>query len=520
MKASPVSPEPLFPQLLLDTLASHPDRTAFEHGSRVVSCGELLAIVRKLAGALRDAGLGPGRGVAILTAVTPEAFAANVAAHVLGCRVAGLRPGWSKTQLASLLTGEFDAVVGDPSTLTPELVALADPAVVLSLGAHPDAIDLLGRQDDDSGRLTVEARPDEIARVIFTSGSTGTPKACARTYRTFSLAYRPDRWAPDLARLVERFERYLVHNSFSMPVVLTFTARCLMTGGTAVIPDEDPRPHLPSAIERHGITGVVMIVPSLHRTLAQLRDDPLDLRCLRALVVTGSPAGPGLLAAAVDRLGPVVWQGYGQAESGMISLLTPEDIARFPDAMASVGRPLPDVDVSVRDQDDRPVGPDETGEICVRSPHVMAGYWAEPQRTHEVLGDGWLHTGDLGHVDISGLLRLTGRNRDVIIVNAEVCYAGAIEQVLARHPDVDQAYVVGVPDERTGEAVHAFIVPAADRLGPDREALVEPVRAELTANHVPETITVVRDVPVAAGGKPDKRALAELAGRRAATSES
>ena len=131
-----------------------------------------------------------------------------------------------------------------------------------------------------------------------------------------------------------------------------------------------------------------------------------------------------------------------------------------------------------------------------------------------MLRDGWLRTRDVGAIDpASGLLHLTGRVRDVILVNAEVCHAGAIEGVLARHPLVAAAYAVGVPDTRTGEAVHAFVVPSGDAT-PDPEDLVRLVRVELTANHVPRSVTVVRDVPVAASGKPDKRALAEHAARR------
>jgi fatty-acyl-CoA synthase len=508
---TPATEPPLFPQPLLDALENDPDRPALEHGSRVVSRGELLALVGDLVGGLRDAGLGRGSGVALHTAITPEAFAANIAAHVLGCRVVGIRPGWDRPQIDRVLADGIDALVGDPSRLTPDLVIGSGPAVVLSLGAHPDAVDLLDRVGEVAP-ITVEARPDDIARVNFTSGSTGQPKACGRTYRTYSLDFRPDRWAPDLARLVACFDRFLVHHSLAVPVMLTFAGRCLMIGGTAVLAGEDDDPLLPGAIERHRISGIVMIVPLLQQMLERLRDDPVDLGSLRAVVVTGSPASRNLLVAAVERLGPVVWQGYGQAESGMIALLTPDDIGRHPQAaLASVGRPLPEVEISVRDADDRPVGRGETGEICVRSPHVMAGYWGEPELTREVIRDGWLHTRDLGRLDDSGLLRLTGRSRDVILVNAEVCYAGAIEQALARHPDVDQAYVVGVPDERSGEAIYAFIVPAVGEPVPDHEELRGLVCAELTPAHAPQSITTLGRAPVAASGKPDKHALVDLA---------
>jgi fatty-acyl-CoA synthase len=160
-----------------------------------------------------------------------------------------------------------------------------------------------------------------------------------------------------------------------------------------------------------------------------------------------------------------------------------------------VGRPLPAVEVAIRD-----------GEICVRSPHMMAGYWNDPEQTAEVLQDGWLHTRDLGYLDAEGRLFLTGRARDVIMVNAEVCYAGAIERVLEGHPEVGQAYVVGAPDPETGEAIHAFVLPVGER-APDREALIELVRNSLTANSAPKTVTVIRNAPVGASGKPDKRAL-------------
>jgi acyl-CoA synthetase (AMP-forming)/AMP-acid ligase II len=174
-------------------------------------------------------------------------------------------------------------------------------------------------------------------------------------------------------------------------------------------------------------------------------------------------------------------------------MLTPADIAAG--HLRSVGRPMPAVEVAIRD-----------GEILVRSPHMMAGYWNDPQQTRQVLSEGWIRTRDLGYLDADGLLYLTGRARDVIMVNAEVCYAGAIERVLAGHPGVAQAYVVGAPDPETGEAIHAFVVPAGDQ-APDPATLADLVRQRLSANSVPKSITVIREVPVNASGKPDKRAL-------------
>ncbi|TDD86981.1 long-chain fatty acid--CoA ligase, partial [Actinomadura darangshiensis] len=429
---------------------------------------------------LREAGLGPGRGVAIRTGVSPEAFALHIAAHVAGCRVVGVRPGYAAGQLAQVLGTGVDAVIADAAT--PDLTAAAGPIPVVPIGKLMN-----GRPSFD-----VLGRPDDVALLAFTSGSTGRPKGCAFTYRALSghWAWQPDAWGRVAMEFAAAFERYMLFGTLASMVVLEFLAPCLLGGGTAVIPEDDGRPLFPYAIERYGITGSIVTVPRLGQMLGLLRDEPANVGSLRALMVSGSPLGPHRLAEAVERLGPVVYNGYGQTEAGSVSMLTPAD-----GMSPSVGRPHPGVEISVR-----------AGEIQLRSPYMMAGYWDDPGETRDVLRDGWLRTRDLGRLDNDGHLHLDGRARDVVMVNAMVVYAGPIERVLAAHPDVAEAYVAGAPDEETGEAVHAFVVPADGR-SPDHAALRALVQGELGADGVPRTITVVPGVPAAASGKPDKRAL-------------
>ena len=470
--------EHLFPGPVLEALSGAPREPAFEVGRRIVSRAELLAMVRRLAGALGGAGVRPGAAVGLVLSLSPEAYAVHLAAHAWGCRVAPARPGWSPVQLANALRGH-DVVITDSTVDTPV------DAPVLYLD------ELLTAPDPGGVVPELQARPDDIARLTYTSGSTGQPKACAHTYRAISLAYRPDRWAPTLMRLLTHFRRCLIHQSLASPVMFTYLGRTLVAGGTVVLPDGLS---LPRAIRDHRVTATIIPPARINELLAA----EADVTSLRALVLGGSPAGPQLLRTATDRLGPIIWMGYGQGEAGVIAMLTPEDIAAG--HLASVGRPMPGVDVQIRD-----------GEVCVRSPHMMTGYWNDPDQTGEVLRDGWLYTRDLGFLDDDGLLHLTGRSRDVIMVRAEVCYAGAIERALASHPLVAAAYVVGRPDPETGEAVHAFVVPAGDQV-PDAGALTALVRGRLSANSVPRTVTVIRDVPVAASGKPDKDALRTIAG--------
>lgn len=492
----------MFPQPLLDVLASHPDLPAFEHGPRLVTCGEVLDTVRRLVAGFARAGVGPGAGVAMLTSVTPEAFAAYIAAFTVGCRVVGVPPDYSPVHRAHLLGADIDAVVVDDATHD-----FPATGTVLSLGPVTGAIDLLS--SGDGAALTVRARHDDVARVVYTSGSTGLPKGCMQTYRSMSMrwAWQPKRWSPEIATLAACYDRYLLAGTMSSPVIMDQVALCLMAGGTAVIPTDDLSALLPHGFQRYRISAAIIPVSRLHTVLDVLKRERVDTSSLKALSVSGSPVSAHRFAQAVDVLGPVLYNAYGQSEAGPIAMLTPADVESLGTAaMTTVGRPYPGVRLEIRSPDGEPVEPGGTGDIFVRTPSMMSGYWRDPERTAEVLTDGWVRTRDLGHLDDNDLLHLVGRTRDVIFVNAQMAYAGPIEDVLSRHPDVSEAHVIGTPDDRTGEAIHAFVVPLGDR-EPTTAELAELVSTELGAISVPSTITVVRDVPQTVTGKPDKRAL-------------
>jgi acyl-CoA synthetase (AMP-forming)/AMP-acid ligase II len=471
-----------YPQPLLDALAADHGRPVFEQGERVVSAGELLATIHRMAGALRAAGLGRTSGVAMLTDITPEAYAAYVAGHALGCRIVGVRPGYTPNQLARLLSADVDAVVTDG---------------LQGVVAHPVVLTIADLDAGTPVDVVADGQPADIARLSYTSGSTGAPKGCAWSYRAMSAHWSlaPDQWDDDTKDLARYSERYLMFGSLASPIVQAYGGLALLAGGTAVLPDRSP-PLFPHVIERLRITGTIMDVPRLCRLLDVLRTEDVDTSSLRGMVVAGSPLPPHRLAEAIDRLGPVLYQAYGQSETGNLTLLTPAHIAKFgSSAMSSVGRPHAQVELDVRD-----------GELYVRNPYLMSGYWRDPAQTADVLIDGWIRTHDIGSVDDNGFLHLYGRAREVVTVDALPYYVGPIERVLARVPGVDQAYVVGMPDEQTGEAVHAFVVLAPGHV-PDDAMLRDAVRAELGPGSVPTTITYLTEVPVADSGKPDKHAL-------------
>ncbi|GAA2546494.1 fatty acid--CoA ligase family protein [Winogradskya consettensis] len=460
----------VWPQPLLDLLATGDDRPVFEDGARVVTAREMHVMIRRIAAGLRGLGIGPGVGVALKLGVSAPAFAATIAAFAVGARVSGLRPGLTPPQLDHLLSND-DATLIDDATVTDLLSTAAS--------SHP---------------LVAAGRPSDIARIIYTSGSTGDPKGCAQTYAAMSAAWAPypDRWPPAVAELASRMQRYLVFGSLASQVMLEYGILTLAAGGTLV--NAHP-PAFPAAIVEHRATASVITVGKLYQLVRDQRADPADLSSLGALLVSGSPLDPGRLAEALDVLGPVIFHGYGQTETGMISLVTPAEMLASPAALASVGRPPTVNDISLRD-----------GELYVRTPAQAGSYWKNPSESAEVFVDGWIRTRDLAELDPDGNLRLLGRTRDVIIVNANLVYAGPIERTLATDPAVAEAYVVGRPDEQTGEAVHAYLVPAIGQT-PDPALLRKLVAHRLGEAAVPRTITLIDQVPIASTGKPDKNAL-------------
>jgi fatty-acyl-CoA synthase len=454
----------LWPQPLLDLISSRGAEPLFEQGDRVVSGNEMMSLIRRIAAGLRAAGVKPGDGVVLHLGIAPETFAAIVAAFAVGARVAGVRTD----QLRHAMTTSGGLVVDDAAL--PFLLSFGD------------------------GPVTACGRPDGIARIDYTSGSTGRPKGCCRTYAAVGAQEQtlPSRWSPGTRSFAERMSRFLIFGSLSAQVMFEYSVLAIASGGVLVAAEP---PIYPQAVADLRATAGVITVGRLHQLVKAQRADPADLSSLQGLMVSGSPIEPARLADALDVLGPVLFNGYGQTEAGLIAIITPGELLGSASLLGSVGQPPPAVQTVVRD-----------GELHVRTPWQASFYLDDPAGTAEVFVDGWVRTRDLASIGPDGYLRLRGRARDVIIVHAELVYAGPIERALACSPAVAEAYVVGRPDEDSGEAVHAFVVPAPGRT-PSVASLRRLVSDRLGPKAVPATVTVIDAVPVAPSGKPDKDAL-------------
>ncbi|MEV4433000.1 AMP-binding protein [Streptomyces sp. NPDC049585] len=489
----------------LDALNDRPERNVLLHENRWMTAGELRDLVYRTARALHRRGIGRGHTVTLLGGNLPEIVAARYAANLLGSRVNHLYNRLSAEAQALIVQDvETYAFIADPrwAERTAEVTALAPVEHVLTLGPAATGEDLLALAAGESAEpLAGAARPEDICSIRHTGGTTGHPKGICTTFGQVA-GYRPE---------PEPYERRQLVCTTLAHIGGLFTDITIRGGGVVVLHEDfDPAAVL-ATVERERITDLFLLPPLLYRLLDHPDADRTDTSSLRSLTYGGCQASPTRIADAVRRLGPVLMQFYGQSEVGGISMLMPDqhDPDR-PEVLRSAGRILPDVEVAIRDEagNDLPTG--RHGEICVRSPHVMQGYWKQPELTAEVLRDGWLHTGDVGFVDEEGYLTVVDRLKDMIIVVGGHVYTSELEDLLNRHPDVLHSAVFGVRDADRMEQVHAVIVPRPGA-EPDEKQLRAYVREQRGAMYEPARVAFAETLPLTEAGKPDKNKLRALA---------
>jgi fatty-acyl-CoA synthase len=229
---------------------------------------------------------------------------------------------------------------------------------------------------------------------------------------------------------------------------------------------------------------------------------------LERFVYGGSPILAARLAEAHALLGNIFTQSYGQSESlgAGTALFAVEHRIDRPDRLASCGRAMPGVEIALLDDEGRRVASGEAGELCMRTRSAMRGYWKQPQLTEAVFAFGWLHTGDIARVDADGFFTIVDRKKDMIVSGGYNVYPAEVERVIAEDPTVRLVAVIGVPDEKWGEAVTAFVIPHAGA-AIDVESIVGEVRRRKGGIQAPKRIEIVEDLPLTSHGKIDKKAL-------------
>ncbi|GGN51040.1 acyl-CoA synthetase [Novosphingobium indicum] len=342
----------------------------------------------------------------------------------------------------------------------------------------------------------------DVTRLGYSGGTTGKPKAIPSCQRSGFLTglYMQAVWEwPEQPNILSCAPLTHAGGAMFMPA--------LLRGGTfLILPRFDPV-QVMEMIEAHRINCMMLVPTMIYALLDHPRFDQFDLSSLETIFYGASAISPARLKEAIERIGPVFAQFYGQAEAPMvISYMRkadhdPNDLNR----LASCGLPSPWIRLELHDSDGNPVPDGEPGEIVVQGPLVMDGY-RDPELTAEAFKGGWLHTGDVAVRDPDGFLRIVDRTKDMIISGGFNIYPRDIENVIAEHPAVAEVAVIGVPHEKWGEAVHAVIV-LKPGTSASEEELCGPVAARKGNYQAPKSVAFVEAIPQTPVGKPDKKAL-------------
>jgi fatty-acyl-CoA synthase len=492
----------------LRALARYPSRTAFSWPGGSLTYQGATDLIGQIQSVFVRLGLQPGTRVAFLTANRADTWCAGVAAQLSRLAITWLHPlGSLDDQLFQIEDSEAEMLVIDAASFRDrggELAAKASGLkAVFTLGAAGYGVDLL-QAIAGTGSVTPRclAGADDIATLNYTGGTTGKSKGALRYHREyggFANAILADFEIPDTPS-------YLTVAPISH-VAGTKVLPTLMRGGTVhMLKGFDPEAVL-NTIQRERINFTLFVPTMIYVLLDHPGLPKTDMSSLELLLYGASPMSPSRLVEGIERIGPVFSQLYGQTECYPASVLRKADHdPKNPELFLSCGFPIAACQMKVLDDDDQEVATGESGEICIRATHVMAEYWKRPEQTAETLKNGWLHTGDIAKADERGYLYILDRKKDMIVSGGFNIFPREVEDVLSTHADVAMVAVVGVPDDKWGEAVTAIVVARAGAK-PDEQALIDLVKQRKGSAHAPKHIKFVDALPMTGVGKVDKKVL-------------
>ena len=481
-----------------DCARKHAQKTAIYFGDREISYAELLAQSQKVAAHLQNhLDVKPGDRVALWLKNCPEFVTSVFGILFADAIVVPVNNFLKLAEVSYILSdGGIDVVISD-SELNAHFSELASAQPQLKMLKVEEFSEL---KTQNSEFKTSRSEKD-LAVIIYTSGTTGKPKGAMLSHGNLLQNVESCRLVlqavPDdcLAVILPMFHTYMMTVGIFLPFLL---------GGSIVLVKSlhPPRAMLQEIFSRRAT--ILPAVPSFYRMIlgAQL-PTPLPIR----IFLSGSaPLPMQTLREFEEKFKVPLIEGYGLSEASPVVSKNPLDGVHKP---GSIGIPIPNVEMSVQDDNGKILGPNETGEICVRGGNVMMGYWNQPEETKKVMRGDWLLTGDVGHRDADGYYYITDRKKDMLLVNGINVYPREIEEVIYHFPGVKEAAVIGVPDARKGEQPVAFIA-ATEGQKIDENELSQFIRSKLADYKAPKQIVVMPALPKNATGKILKTELRKL----------
>jgi acyl-CoA synthetase (AMP-forming)/AMP-acid ligase II len=506
--------EPVYETLgdaLADQAARHGDKVALTFGSRTTTYAEFDRVADRIAAVLRHLGLGNGAVAGILARNSDR-----YAQILFGCARA---PSLALAMNWRLARPELEFVTDDSHAgiifFDPEFAEEArnlkqrnPELVIVSTSDEPSSEmsfqEFLAIETGATGSATIDRHTPAV--VMYTSGSTGKPKGAILSH--FSLLH-------NISLLLHTNPPTAIRNDdvvlISTPLfhigALVPLMGVVAFGAHAVITAEARLTDTMQAVAQHGVTRAV-IAPVLMPQLIENANSGMDLSSLRSILYGMSAIPESVLTGMIETFKCSFLQHYGLTEGGGLTELGPADHYPGSPRLASCGRPLPDVEISIRRPDNSEASVGETGEVLYRSPSVAIGYWRDGKLEPTGTRDGWFESGDIGYRDEEGFIFLCDRKKDMIVTGGENVFSPEVESIISTHPDVERVAIIGIPSEKWGEEVKAVIIPKAGT-SPSAQDIIEFARKSLAGYKIPKSVDFVDAMPVTGVGKIAKAVLRE-----------
>jgi acyl-CoA synthetase (AMP-forming)/AMP-acid ligase II len=494
--------------IVTDNAFRFPDTVAYRHDQQTITQAQLRDRAVRLVSAMAAAGVRRQDRIAVLSRNSIEFGELNAAAQLSGIIMATINFRLSPSEMADALRRVAPKIVFCADEFVPLIVDFVETLLVAIGGQSPPGV--IGYQrfiegGRGGGELEFKARPDDIAYLLFTSGTTGASKCCILGQREM----RGVAFTMNNEMRCGSTDRGLINMPMFHIGALAIAGGLHARGGTVVLQQHFDAADALRLIADNGIT-VLHLAPVMLKALLDAIGTDSAVESVCTVVYAAAPMTAATLRRALTAMpGAGFLNLYGQTEvivSGLPRELHGIDEPAAAERLCSVGFPFPDTRVRIVGDDGHDVPIGQTGEIAVRSAAVFRGYWQDPVATQTTLQDGWCHTGDMGRFDGHGLLYLVDRKKDVIISGGENIYSPEVEDAVCAVDEIAACAVVGVPDDRWGEAVCAVVVPCSGA-SPTLEMVQERVRERLARYKVPRRLVLVADLPLLASGKVDKKLL-------------